>query len=486
MLKTFRVLLITVTLIAGCAAKDENKTVNNELSKMSQTRQPGTVRRPIQESLRDFGKLVRALTLLEDREFIVEIDFLPNDSGIQKELPADIGLYARKVLADIGSPFRTSRTLPSIALLQSPAAAALPFQQRDQLKPPYTFRLVGSLQRASEYLVVGGDSTADGQVNGKLKADIQFTKDHRRTLSAISVVLGLDAPDGLGLPGATAQYRVFTEKNERNRSLSFYLAGSGIGTGTKVVATQDAGDALYDAIGAAVVQTLGHALLIPYYRTAPIFEVDESLDMRFKDSLMRMTRSQLEQILKRYLWLDGFHMDMSSPDLGLYDRAVVAVEARSRSLNVGETSGLIDFVFDLWKNLDYTKAAERMDTQLANSAHLANEQKQRDEQKRAEEAEKVAQAAAGPPNFGWPASEKVSVLDVSRVEDPEIRMKILDLARTCTGCIEVRTNPSKTMAGFRLSAHSSEIQRALRQAPWRLDFIWGDASQQYLLVVIQR
>lgn len=469
--------LLPALLCGGCAVA--HRSVERGIAD-SQLKRPATpMSRPIQTNLADFGKLLRVFTSLEDRDITVEIDFLPNDSGIQKELPADLGLYARKVLSDIGNPLRSSRTLPSSALLPYPAGAAIPFQQKDQPRPPYTFRLVGSLQRASERLVVGREVRADGLTNGKPRTDGQFTNDQRRTLTGITVLLGLDGADGLSVPGGTAQYQVLLEKNELNRSVSIYVGGSGLGAGTKLVATQDTGEAFYDAIASGVMHVLGNALMVPYYRTSPAFPEDEPLNRRMRESLARMTQSELEQTIKRYLFASGFDMDMRGPDLTLGDRAVVVVEMRSRSLDFGKRDDVIEFAFRQWRDMDYAKAADRIEARLARTAQLARERAEQEE--RAKAAERAA--PPGPETFGWPASERVVLLDLSRVKEPEIRAKILELARTCTGCEELRSDTTKALAGIRMSAHSSEVQTALGRGPWPIYFVWADHRQQGLILI---
>ncbi len=125
--------------------------------------------------------------------------------------------------------------------------------------------------------------------------------------------------------------------------------------------TQDLGDALYDATAAGVMAAIGNALLIPYYRCGGVSEPDESLDRRVREDMNRMTRTELEQNIKKNLFVDGHDMDLSSPGLSNRDRAVVEHEMKLRSLDFADRSALVEMAFGLWRGLDYLKGAKRVD-----------------------------------------------------------------------------------------------------------------------------
>ena len=50
------------------------------------------------------GSMIRAYRT-EDTDLVVAVDFMPNDSGILKELPEDIGSYAEAHSSTSAGPF---------------------------------------------------------------------------------------------------------------------------------------------------------------------------------------------------------------------------------------------------------------------------------------------------------------------------------------------------------------------------------------------
>src|SRR5579872_5600386 len=290
------VAIAATLLTSGCVSQ---RALQTAITKSAVLPAPVAVQRPLDATLADFGAMLGAYVTAAtgERPIRIEIDFIGNESGIDKELPTDLGQYGRNVIEKIGAPFETYRTLPAFLSMPRPAGSSLALVLGDRPKPPEpSYRLVGSLLRASERAVVGRDNRADGLVGGgHSQADLQITGDHRRTITSITLALTLESPNGVAVRGATAEYRIDVERSELNRSVSIYVAGSGIGGGKKVTLTQDSADALYDATAACIVHLLGNALLVPYYRSSPVFGVDEALVGRVQDAFNRLTRAELEQ-----------------------------------------------------------------------------------------------------------------------------------------------------------------------------------------------
>jgi hypothetical protein len=433
---------------------------------------PRPVHRPIDEDLKKFEDMVRAYTAVEERDITIEIDLVPPE-GLDEELPTDVGNYARQAIEDMGKPFTTFRTLPPVALLRAPAGSIIPLVQNDRPKPPApSFRLVGIVRRATDIVELDRNARVDVLAGeGHHSTDAQAQREHREKVTSLTLEFTLERPDGLAVRGATAAYRVRVERSERNRAVSVYVAGSGFGGGSRLTVTQEFGDALYDAVAASVMHLLGNALLVPYYRcnaTFP-FPVDRALDERVRDALNRLTRAQLERNLKRFLYLAGFAMDLSGPDLTIADRAVVVLEMQRRSLEFLDRRALVELAFDLWKNLDYPQAAQRIDARLADTYRDL-----------AEAAQREAEAVVGPAEFGWPAEVRMVVLDLSRVPQAEAQEKIPAVVRACVGCDEIRLHTNKPLIGVRMSSLPSELQRALRQSRLPLEYVWTDPRQPRL------
>src|ERR1700728_1701892 len=452
------VAVVATLLTSGCVSRG---AVQSAITKSDVLPAPVAVQRPLDATLADFGAMLGAYVTAAtgERPVRIEIDFIGNESGIDKELPTDLGQYARNVIEKVGAPFETYRTLPAFFNMPHPAGPSLALVQGDRPRPPEpSYRLVGSLLRASERAVVGRDKRADALFgNGHTQSDVEVTGDNTRTITAITLALTLESPNGVAVRGATAEYRINVERSELNRSVSIYVAGSGIGGGKKVTLTQDSGDALYDATAACIVHLLGNALLVPYYRSSPVFGVNEALVERVQDALNRLTRAELEQNINGYPFVDGYAMDVRGSDLTDADRAVVALEMHRRSLDFSDRAALVELAMQLWKNLDYTKAAKRVTDRMTQSAQI---QRERIEQAARAEAESVI----SPAEFGWLPSVRIVVLDLSHINNIDLQRNILTIVRTCDGCEEIRTHPAKALVGIRISSQPAEIQRSLRRA----------------------
>jgi hypothetical protein len=480
--KKYAAFLTLVALIlaanSGCVSQT---AVQKALVRSETLPLPVLPQRPVDPILADFAAMLGAYVTAATGEssIPIEIDYIGNESGIDKELPTDLGQFARNAIEKIGKPLQTYRAWPAISGMPRPVGNSLALLPSDHPRPPQpSYRLVGSLLRASERLATGRDARADGLFGGgHSQTDAQLTGEHRRTITALTVALTLESPNGVAVSGATAEYRISVERSELNRSFSVYVAGSGIGSGTKVTATQDSGDALYDAIAVSVMHLLGNALLVPYYRCSPMFAADDALDARVHDALSRLTMAEMEQNLKRYLFLDGFFMDMRAPGLTEADRAVVVLEMRRRSLEFGDRKQMVDFAMDLWRKLDFKKASQRVADRMTLSAQAQREKAA------SVVAEQGELAAISPADFGWPSFVHFVVVDLSRVKEVSIQNQILAAVRSCDGCYDVRAHPKKMVLGVRISSQPFEIQRALRATSLRLNYEWSNSTSPRLLVV---
>jgi hypothetical protein len=478
-------------MIATCAAMN-SRCLRHPAAKLplpASLQPPTHGVRPIDATLVKFAAMVRAHRP-DDRDLLIEIDYLPNQSGVDKEIPDNLSSYAESVLATAGRPFLTCQTLDASTQLRGPAGNSWPLVRTPQKCPDPAFKIEGTLRRASEQTVLGGNVQAAGQGGGgKTKWDGSASRDHSRTITSVSVSLNVETPDRLSVRGANATYKITVERNERNRSLSIFIAGNGISGGKKLIVTQDLGDALYDATAACLMHVLGHALLIPYYRTSSVFAPDQALDDHFRSTLNRMPRAQLEQKIKLYLFVNGKKMDMTSPSLTDADRNLVVEEMTRRSLDFKDRAGLVDFAFHLWKDLDYLEGAKRVDDALAKSVVTILENPPQSKNATPESPVELQPWGSSPIDFGWDASVRMVVLDLSAVKEIKTREKILAAARKCNSCSEIRTNPDKTIAGIRVASQLSEaqsaVQLALRRSRLALDYQWTIDAQPRLVLSLK-
>jgi hypothetical protein len=480
--KLFSVLTAAAVVCStGCVS---DKAISYAIAHPPALRAPNRVIRPIDADLERFGTMLRAYRT-EDTDLVLAVDFMPNDSGIDKELPADIGSYARSALEHIDRPVVTYRAWPALIGLKGPAANSIFLTSPPPKLPAAAFKLVGELKRASEQVTVAKNGRGDTKFGGGHTAsDVGVTRDDTRTITSVTLSFTLETPDLLAVRGTTVTYRIDVEHRERNQSFTVYVGGSGVGTGKRLTQTQDLGDALYDATASGVMSALGSALLIPYYRCSDVLEPDQALNRRVREAMNRMTRAELEQNIKKNLFVDGHdEMDMTSPGLSQNDRDVVEHEMNRRSLDFADHDGLIEMAFQLWQGLDYVKGSARVDDRLAKTYVARKEQM---------EAAKLSPPSPPPPtqpwgnspkDFGWDDSVSMTVLDLSRVKEIIARDKILAAAVKCVGFQEIKTNSDRTVAGIRMSPQEpSEIQRVLRQNGFALDYIWSESSQPRLIL----
>src|SRR5258708_23912741 len=116
MKRTFPSRELLSTLIAAAAVIStgcvSDKVIKAAIDHPPALRVPTRVTRPIDADLEKFGTMIRAYRT-EDTDLVLAVDFMPNDSGISKELPEDIGSYARSALEHIERPVATYPTFPA-------------------------------------------------------------------------------------------------------------------------------------------------------------------------------------------------------------------------------------------------------------------------------------------------------------------------------------------------------------------------------------
>lgn len=129
------VAVIATLLASGCVSQ---RAVQSAITKSAVLPAPMAVQRPLDATLADFSAMLGAYVTAAtgERPIRIEIDFIGNESGIDKEMPTDLGQYARNVMEKIGAPFETYRTLPAFFNMPHPAGTSLALVQGDRPRPP--------------------------------------------------------------------------------------------------------------------------------------------------------------------------------------------------------------------------------------------------------------------------------------------------------------------------------------------------------------
>jgi hypothetical protein len=174
---------------------------------------------------------------------------------------------------------------------------------------------------------------------------------------------------------------------------------------------------------------------------------------------------------KRFLLVDGFHLDRSRSDLSDVDRAVLLTEMRHRSFIPYNHANLADFTMQMWRSMDYRSAAKRVAALLAESDRHGREQAE-------QQAREQAALIISPVEFGWPASARIIVLDLSRITESSAQSQIASTIRIYG---DVQPHPTKPLLGILTPVRHSEIQYALSRGSIRLEFVWQKHANRLLL-----
>ena len=450
---------------------------------------PRRIERPMEQQLRDFGRMVLAYTG-QSAPLIVEVDFIANDSGNSKELPGDLGYYAETAFSLMGGPFRTTRTYPTITMV-GPLAATGYHAGNPPVLPAPSIKLKGQLLRASERVIKAREARGDGQgsISGGL-VNGGITADDRTTLTGLRVGFMLTTPDGISLPGPTATYEVLARKEEQNFSFGVYFDGSGAGIGSRVQFANDAGDAISDATAACMMRLVGHWLMLPYDRIDPTMTPDPVLRKRLMEKLSAMPRGELESRVKVMLFGSGAAMDMTQASFSDADRTLVGERMATMQLDVAATNDLVKFFLSLWESMDYRTAADRIEQQIAeNTRTIADKQAEmaRASQEQTRVESELPAQAAGPdtqattrPSFEFSASEPFIIVNLAAVTDQTTRERLLNEVRSVQGFDDIRQEQSRPgIYGIRCAGRPEDLHRRLRQADLahNLDLTWSDRWQ---------
>lgn len=102
-----------ILMNSGCMSQ---KAISHALKTSQVLPDPAPVGRPLDEVLANFGAQIVPYygVATNFRPIVIEIDHMPNDSGIDKELPINIGTYARIAVEKIGRPLQSYMAWPAI------------------------------------------------------------------------------------------------------------------------------------------------------------------------------------------------------------------------------------------------------------------------------------------------------------------------------------------------------------------------------------
>jgi len=418
----------------------------------------------------EFGHMVAAYAeRIDDKNGLMcEIEFSGNYSS-EPKMPSDLRPYLERALNDVGEPVRFyARHSPLVRVDGPGVAAGLATVYGKSEKPPErpqaALLVTASLLRATETFEY--ENSVEGGILVP-KTDARMGVSRKIILKPITVQVSVSLPNGVSLPGATATYKVTAKEDEKNRSLGIFVAGNGITHDRRIANVQDMGEALATVTMAALIEAMGMALQIPYYRLDSYFQPNARLDQYFRYGLVSKSLRDLEDQARWYLWVgsDG------SPAFGKFGLDRVKTKMAALGLNPASRADLEGFTYQLWKELDYKKGAPRALDFFAELRRPPTTPAN----------PPVQPAAIGPHTFGWDAKqltaagERFVLIDLTRIRPGAERKTLFETVLGCHAAVEAKAPPDIAVVGIRL-------RRLPATSPQASKMCLDEAHLQYRLV----
>lgn len=463
--------LFACASVAACVHTEPMKKL---VSRASTSPLPQGVNPQMQQSLLDFGAMVRGYTNLVG-PIAIEVDDIPNNTGLTKELPKELGGYFVYAFQRMGVPFVVTRPHGGGILLDVPMAGL--YNKEAPERPPAKLRLRGEMMRSSDRVVQGreGRASASGKIHGgDLNADAGV--EGTATLRNFRVSCYLEDEHGRSLPGQLAIFEVWLRNDESAANFSVYFEGSGGGYNSKVQINQDVGDAALDAAAAATICLVGKWLQLPYWRVHPLFSEDRELVADLRTTLVSMPGSELDTLAKHYLFGGGMDFDLSHDGLSAAERELLHREMRKAHARPEVHEDKENYLFGLWRNLDYRAAAKRTGREVALLNRVAREKALAQQHA----ADPLPQPDAAPAD----APKGVVHLNLSRLTPAE-RGAFVEVLKTVPTFAGLRAPEDLSACDLSYGGDPAVLQAALRVAPTLsgLDYYWQDAAWHSLEVV---
>ena len=184
-----------VTALAACAARMAPSSTSLAPPEPAA---PALVRRPIDQALECFGTQLRAYTVVDERDLVIEIDWIVNDTGVDKELPTDANAYVLRAIDKIGKPL--------VAFAQSPVGQSA--------QPPPSTVSHGALN-ANPYGLPAGPTATNPNPNPNTDASSALPRSSGRWQYQPDQPETLPPPPTQSLPPATAAATTSTTEEPR-------------------------------------------------------------------------------------------------------------------------------------------------------------------------------------------------------------------------------------------------------------------------------
>ena len=463
--------ILTAVLIATLSTQcNSPMKLDRQIAASNKLNAPQAAPLQMSRRMEDFGRMLTAY-LGSNSGTLVEVDLIPNNSGVFKELPKDLGFNVVQALTSMDYGLRVQRSFESNIMLESTNSSPI---QRN--RPIADFVIKGELQCNSERVL--GQSELRAGVLGKAEGhqiDGQAALEKRAVVKNLRVGLYLEDRTGASIPGVPAtSFEVWYRSDTNTASVSLFADGTGLGGSREYQVNQDVGGAVFDASAACVMKLMGYLFKVPYHRIAPdIFGDDDRVERLKGKELAGSTRTSLLGELKGMLQNKG--VDFNSGN----DEATILAAVRKSGLGTSDDD-LIKFYLSQWRSFDYRNAAGHVEREFAKSSKNILRQQ---EEAHAKAAAQAPPPGPGPETFGWPASTSILVIDVKRVPDIATVERLINAASTVPGCRAVRHLDTQGLVGLNFSGSPADLQRAFRALAIPYNFIWVNRQWNAMVVV---
>lgn len=413
-------------LLSGCG---HTTPAAQHWENTKKTDAPERIVRPSTSKLRALGQMAEAYRVSAS-DILVEVEFIPNQSGVSEKLPDNLSFVPRAVLGEIGAPFRTTTTYASFIDAPRQGATVLaymaPLTSQAPVPPPPTVRLRGELVAFNDRVMTLKEARAVGLIDIRSSnADLQLTGSEKTTLKSLRVGLYFTTPDGMTLVEAPpVTYEAKMVEIERAGDASIFVNGSGAGVHSEFKTSFDPADLIFDLMASCMIKNVAYSMLLPGWRIDDSISQAE-LEANFRNSLAVRTREELNLKLWHMLFLHRLVPEMRSKSLSEGDRATLEAVCGTQGAQFSDRQSVVDLIVRLWASADYVQGSTLV-RQAKQKAILAREEA-------SDEADGLIELLGAPDTwastFGLPSGTPCIVLDLRAIKSTDIEKVIAQCAK---------------------------------------------------------
>ena len=370
------VALATAPLLASCATTQKAERVIDQLDQ-SMAQPTENVTR-FGAAVDQFGTMLRAYPRALTDPVPIDVQAIPNTSGVTDGLPSDLAPVLRTILARIGRPVEVVEIDPTelVTDLQLMEMGQLDSMTMIRRIPRLSVR--GSITEGETRVRMGWGAQMDALIPLKSGSesitthpggsvttvqrdktlDPGFGTDREVEITTLAIDLHLyDYYTATLVDRLAESYRVDVARTDKSCAFGIFFEGSGLGFRSRVVGIQSKSRALRMASELALIHLLGRYFRIPWWRIVTDVATDEELVQGYRNAL---EDSPAAGELKLLLYAHGYDADLGVQQL--------TQEEENLSLRLKQELGMdpyarndYEFITRLWETVPFERTERRMD-----------------------------------------------------------------------------------------------------------------------------